>query len=305
LSTAGRIVIFGKMKQDLVLGCVQNYQWPQISPFVNSLLDCGFQGEIYLLTRGIDASTASEMRRRNVTLRPMTQKTSTRAIHPRSRYWRKSRFAPMWFRRWLFKRYCSLSSLRHFEYQKFLRQHGAEYRQIFIVDVGDVVFQSKPFSDPPAQGLHCFEEWAGHTLASEPCNAWWLATLFGPDVLKELGAHPILCAGSILGDPASLLDLFDKTTRTLPTVRAILEAGDQACFNLTVRREGGPGVHIHKNGDTVLTMGIMPETEIHLNPAGQVVDAGNRVIPVLHQFNRHPAWREKIAVLKKWLPEPV
>ena len=305
MSTAGRIVVFNKMKQDLVLGCIQNYQWQQISPFVNSLLDADFKGEICFLTRAIDEATAAQMRQRKITLRPITQKTSTRETHPRSRYWRKTRFAPMWFRRWLFKRYCSLSSMRHFAYQEFLQHHGAGYRQIFIIDVGDVVFQTNPFGGPPAQGLHCFEEWAGHTLASEPCNAWWLATLFGEDVLGELGANTILCAGSMLGDPETLLDLFNRTTRILPTVRAILDSGDQACFNVTIRREGGLHAHIHKNGDTVFTMGIMPETEIHLNPAGQVVNAENRVIPVLHQFNRHPAWQGRIAVLRKWLPERV
>jgi hypothetical protein len=293
------------MKRDLVLACIQDYQWRQISPFVNSLLDTGFKGEICFLTKGIDEATAAEMRQRKITLRAIAQKTSAREIHPRSRYWRKTRFAPRWFRRWLFKRYCVLRYLRHFACQEFLQQHGAEYRQIFVTDVGDVVFQASPFGEPASPGLHCFEEWEGHTLASQPCNAWWLTTLFGKDTLTELGAHPILCSGSILGDPDSLLDLFNKITRTMPTVRTILDSGDQACFNVTIRREGGPNVHIHKNGGTVFTMGIMPDTEIHLNPAGQVVDPENRVIPVLHQYNRHPAWLGKIAVLKKWLPEPV
>jgi len=304
LSTAGRIVVLVKMKRDLVLGCIQDYSWHQISPFVNSLLDTGFQGEICFLTRGLDAPTLAELTQRKITVRALTQKTSTRPIHPRSRYWRKTRLAPPWFRRWLFKRYCSLSSMRHFAYREFLQRHSAHYRQIMVIDVGDVVFQAGPFPDPPAEGLHCFEEWAARTLASEPCNAWWLNSLFGGEVLRELGAHPVLCAGSILGDPNSLLELFDKTTRVLPTVRTILESGDQACLNLTVRREL-PQARIHKNGDTVLTMGILPETEIHLNSAGQVVNADGRIVPVLHQYNRHPAWQGKIAVLKKWLPATV
>jgi hypothetical protein len=44
----------------------------------------------------------------------------------------------------------------------------------------------------------------------------------------------------------------------------------------------------------VLTMHGVPTEEFHVAPSGRLVDDQARVVPVLHQYDRHPSLRAQL-----------
>jgi hypothetical protein len=73
--------------------------------------------------------------------------------------------------------------------------------------------------------------------------------------------------------------------------RAPVYIPDQGIHNAMVYT--GAFDHLHpvivKNGDgPVLTVGMMKDEELVLDPAGRLVDPAGRPYPVIHQYDRHP-----------------
>lgn len=289
------------MRHDLVLGYIHGYQWETIAPFVNSLRDSGFSGGICLFASGIDRKTKTTIQTRGIkVLDSHFRKSSFRKWM--AKRWGVLKTVPFPIRRRILKLIMDIVMLRYFLYEEYLSRHGENYRYVLLSDIRDVIFQNNPFTNIACGGVHFFEEAVGRTIASEPYNSGWMRALFGERVFLEFAEKPIICAGTILGESRALAAFLSHLIRILATVRVFQSHGDQATINVAVRRYKNDEIYIHKNGEsTVLTMGIMPLSDICLDDRGQIVCPDGRVIPVLHQYDRHPSVCRKAAVLQKWL----
>ena len=130
---------------------------------------------------------------------------------------------------------------RFFLYLDYLSTYAASYANVMLTDVRDVFFQGDPFAFDVGDELHCFLEDSGETLATQPHNRKWLQAALGDDVVHELGAKPIACAGVTIGP--------------LPLVRLYLEV--MADFLLRLPRQGIGRRHNAdlRRGGTVLRRG--------------------------------------------------
>ncbi len=291
-------------KRDLVLGYNHGYSWPKLAPFFNSLRATGFAGDISLFTSGVEPGALMEIRAHGVlTLespcRDMTSRTKTSPL------WKYLRFAPAGLHPWLLRNISEIATLRHFLYEQHLAQNLSRYRQVLLTDVRDVAFQTNPFAAPLEPGVQVFEEDGRHSLATRPINAAWIRESFGLATLQELGHLPILCAGTLLGETAAVSAFLGHLCRTFARARSVRSAGiDQGIFNVAARTWQDPRLHFQKNGAAaVLTMGNMNHADVLVDPSGWVRRANGEVIPVLHQFDRHPGLCQKIKVLQEhdWL----
>ena len=61
-----RYVVGSTGEANLILGMVENMEWAELRPFVHSLKQTGFTGEIRLFVAGIDPSTFRRLRREGV-----------------------------------------------------------------------------------------------------------------------------------------------------------------------------------------------------------------------------------------------
>jgi hypothetical protein len=289
------------VRRDLVLGYIHGYQWETIAPFVNSLRDSGFSGEICLFASGIDGETKTTIQTKGVRVldSPFQQSSFRKWMVKR---WGVLKTTPFPIRRRILKSILGINMLRHFLYEEYLSRHGENYRHVLLSDVRDVIFQDNPFTNIASGGVHFFEEAVGRTIASEPYNSSWMRTLFGERVFSEFAEKPILCSGTILGESRALAAFLSHNIRILVAASGFESYGDQAIVNVAVRRYKNNEIYIHKNGEsTVLTMGIMPLSDICFDDRGRIVGPDGRVIPVLHQYDRHPSIYRKAAVLQKWL----
>ena len=103
------------MAKDLIIGGFTNYNYNQLKPWVESIDECGFQGDKVLVFGNASQETLKELSDRNFKLIPM-QNTNI-PIHV-------ARFLAIY---------------------EFLRIQYTNYRYVVTTDVKDVYFQSNPF----------------------------------------------------------------------------------------------------------------------------------------------------------------
>jgi hypothetical protein len=173
-------------------------------------------------------------------------------------------------------------------------------RRVLITDVRDVAFQGDPFAagyPDDAAPIALFCETPPGTLGDHGANPRWLDTLIGPELAATLADRPVVCGGTIMGEPSALATLIRQLLMLCAIQRsgALLGIGaDQAALNVIVHQGLGPAIAAANYG-RVATIG-------YTAPPG-VTDRGltnpdGGLSPILHQYDRHPA--AKAAIESRW-----
>lgn len=251
-----------------VIGLAANYGIAELTPFVQSLRDSGYEGDIVLLTYGCTAATAAYLRDHRVRMVPFT---SLGAM-------------PM-----------SMNSARMFRYLDWLLEqylNSADeiaYERILLADVRDVVFQGDPFRQAPPGRVLFFLE-SARTLGSCPINSDWMTRAYGAGVLQALAHLPVSCAGTIMGTPDGMLEYLALMTRHLVAVppQHRFSGVDQAVHNYILAKGLLRGAVAVPNGASVMTVASEPPTGVHIDGADRIVNADGRISEVVHQYDRDP-----------------
>jgi len=303
--------------RNLILGAAVGYRWPQIEPFVRSLRLTGCPAEVVLLTGQTDAETRRNLSRYSVRSLP---------VHPvASRLpavWSRKRYNRRWLG-WLHRAVKRLAAStekapslrlvltafvaaafhhpacsRYFYYFRYLYPRAKAYDLILTTDVRDVYFQADPFAAGwrPPSGQVFLEHEAVH--GSEPGNDRWIDMGFGREGLALLRNRRIICSGLTLGTASGMLAYLAAMTRELGrrTDRlAGFDGVDQGVHNWLFWTGRLPGFSAVENFQgPILTLHGLPASFIQSNAIGQVIDRNGRVIPVLHQYDRHPELAARI-----------
>ncbi len=196
------------------------------------------------------------------------------------------RAAPLSTAAWLAAPLSVPSVGRYLRYYRFLAAAPkGRYENVMLTDVSDVYFQSDPFGFEIGTQLNCFLEDAHETLSSEPANRYWLVTAYGEQVLDELGSRTISCSGVTIGPYRAILEYLRVMVNSLVGLRYQWHGIDQAVHNYLIYKGLVPAVKLVANGEgPVLTLGIVPPAEV----AAALPD-GYADVPILHQYDRHPA----------------
>ena len=289
--------------KDAIVATSMNYTYEQLYPFLRSLRDTGFDGEIILFVARTNQATLNRLRNEGVKLvgffYPFTKTKKMR--NPLYRIWPLMR--PLFSRiedaesmaRWTLV-FHNLVYLRFVLYYRFLLKHPNSYRNIFLTDLRDVTFQQNPFSRAEPGKLRFYVEEPPRTIGECPINGRWIQEYFGDETLKEVADKPIVCSGSILGDYPSTMKYLEHFILTLRKARDIMRGADQGVHNYLAYTELASMVTLCPNRDSeVLTMGLMPKDEdFARNESGQLVDRNGVPYAVLHQFDRFEGLRNEI-----------
>jgi hypothetical protein len=290
--------------KDLILATSFGYTFEQLYPFLRSLEETGFDGEIAFFVGSTDVRTIHRLRKAGLRLMPFFYpfKRAHKMRNPLHPWWpRLRRFLGDLnnvekLARWSLP-FHNISSLRYLLYYRFLKQRPDAYRFIFLTDLRDVSFQQSPFLRAQAGGLRFFVEEPPLTIGACPNNSRWIREYFGEDVLRELADQPIICSGTTLGDYPSIITYLEQFILTLRQSRSLMRVGvDQGIHNYLANTTLKPLVTLCLNREAeVLTMGLMPRDEVFArNAAGQLMDRAGTPYAVLHQFDRHEALKQEI-----------
>lgn len=177
--------------KDLVIGCMTNYNFQHIAPWVNSLETCGFTGTKAMVVYNVGYDVVAELERRGF---------SIIAFH-------KDDFN----RRFVYEDNFNIVVTRFFHLFHFLNGFDPkEYRYVISTDVKDVVFQTNP-SEWLEKNIgdkkivvasesirYKDEDWGSNNMRES----------FGPYFQGMMADKTVYNAGTLAGDISVMKDLF-------------------------------------------------------------------------------------------------
>lgn len=289
-------------KPNLVLGAIRGYKFEQIRPFVVSLKRTSFNGDLVLLWNNLSPDTLAALEQHGVKLVHFTYRGSG-ALNSWSRFWPviSKLIRPIngsGLARRILKAILPLQTSRFFHYHDYLVAHRAKYGNVLITDVRDVMFQGDPFVNCN-DGLLVFEEGDNALLADEKMfNAKWVEQLFGKGILDKIGRYPILCSGTVMGGIDAMINYLVKFETLLTQAREVGMGGsDQGVHNYLCRDVYATKIQVVKNGaGAVLTMvpWLAEGADFTVSNSGEILGLNGLPVPVLHQYDRHPALALKL-----------
>jgi hypothetical protein len=300
-------------RPDLVLAAAQDYEWKDVSGFVDSLLATGFEGEIRFFAPGVSDATARRLAAHGVHVirpsrlrvklggrifRPYNPRTTRLRWHiqPLYRHVVRALAALAPDRRAATARFAgalaNIEVARYFWAYLFLSRTASRYRNVLLTDVRDVVFLRNPSEIDVGDSVWSFLENEQLTLADNVNNRGWLAGAFGDDALAELGDRPISCSGIILGEATGALRYLTVMVDALARLPRQFHGIDQGVHNYVIHKGLVPRARLVTNTDgPVLTVGLMSAEQ-----ATTLLRRREGEVSVVHQYDRHPELAQRLAL---------
>ena len=190
---------------DLVLGVVQNYDWPQLRAYAVSLTRSGFSGTKLLFVNNISTPARLHLTQLGFTLIDFF-------CDDRDGFIIRGRFKPV---------------------VEFLKEKYHVFRYIIWTDVRDVVFQTNPSTWleehlSPHKLLGAKECWK---IKDEGFNNRW-ARETAPEAYEGLREEDACCGGTLAGDAMWMTMILDKIYKI---VSDNPQANDQGALNYLLR----------------------------------------------------------------------
>jgi hypothetical protein len=274
------------------------YKWKDLSVFVNSLKNTGFDGDLVVFAARLDRRTIRELESRGVIVRRVflpLYRLANIFLVPGWRPWRwLFRMIPCRSaRRRIAKRVFSIMCARFAHFHDYLARHRDKYAQVMITDARDVCFQGQPFGNLGSESVVTFLE--NQSICENKANLVWLVQTYGQKFPPDLLRKPIACAGVTLGTTDGMMDYL---TRMLDGMfRAVkmrpVDGTDQAVHNYIFHLGMIPQSAMMANGNAIcMTMG--PGDPFDLDEDCRLVSQG-RVVSILHQYDRFPELKKIMA----------
>jgi hypothetical protein len=195
-------------------------------------------------------------------------------------------------RRRLATRVVSLFFLRFVLYLDYLESLPEKPGWVFLTDCRDVIFQDDIFSRVTEPGLYCFLEKPGKTIGQCPANSDMVRNCFGEEAVQEIGHCEVSCAGTVLGDYASVHAYLRTMAEHALKVRRMqmISGDDQGLHNYLIHKRIVPGVRLVQNATgPVGTLGAMTVEEMRQSPEHLILQQDGRPYAIIHQYDRHPS----------------
>jgi hypothetical protein len=169
---------------------------------------------------------------------------------------------------------------------------SSAYRRVLVTDVRDVVFQSDPFEQLPEHGLAVGLETGSYTVGTEPLNALWMRRVYGEAMLARLSDRRVSCVGVTYGDREAMsgyLTQMRSELLSLTPAAAGIGGADTAIHNMLLWTGRLDPVHLLEPLRSPLaTLNAVPETEVALSSEGRLLNLDGSEPGVLHQYDRLP-----------------
>ena len=295
------------MNKDLIIGGASNYTWDQLKYWVNSIKRSGFTGDIVLCATNMTKATIDKLQSEGVILElygKMQEDGSIKANSNGAPH--VERFFYMW---------------------NWLNQNSNNYDYVVATDTRDVVFQTNPSTwleeNLMLDRYKMVSSSEGLRYEDEPWGNTNLLQAFGPYFHNLYKSAIINNVGVIAGESLYVKDMFFmifqmSINRPIPIV-------DQAVYNVLLQQtvykntikqtnnsdawaiQLGTTLEAVKSGfgdigqsvlqdprnlDSYMTKYI--DFQPQIDNEGYVVSDNKTKYVIVHQYDRTPAWKNKI-----------
>ena len=268
------------MEKDLIIGGFTNYNYNQLKPWVESIIETGFKGDKVLVYGNTTKETLDELHKREFITVPMLQLQAP--IHV-------ARFLSIY---------------------DYLKDTHEDYRYVVTTDVKDVYFQKDPtkwLKDNLSFGGHMLVAGSeGMLYKDEPWGNENLNHAYGPYVYELFKNNEIYNVGTIGGTAEYVKDLvFNIVTNAINRPIPIV---DQAVYNVLLNTQPYKDVTFFAKqkdawacqaGTTVDPSKInqfrplLTEKE-PIFKDGLVLTCDGEPFTIVHQYDRVPEWKKFI-----------
>jgi len=295
------------MKKDLIIGGASNYTWDQLKYWVNSIKRSGFTGDIVLCATNMTKATIDKLQSEGVILElygKMQEDGSIKANSNGAPH--VERFFYMW---------------------NWLNQNGDNYDYVIATDTRDVVFQTNPSAwieeNLTLERYMMISSSEGLRYEDEPWGNTNLLQAFGPYFHNLYKSAIINNVGVIAGESLYVRDMFFmifqmSINRPIPIV-------DQAVYNVLLQQKPfkkimkqtynsdawaiqlGTTLEAVKSGFGDIGQSVLQDPrnldsymtkyfdfQPQINDEGYVVSDNNTKYVIVHQYDRTPAWKNRI-----------
>ena len=256
--------------RDLILGSTFRLGERQLLPFLDSLKETKYRGEVVFFVSVNEPQI--------------------------SRFLQEKQIRVCFFDETLYS--VSIHVFRYFLYQKFLRTVANKYDRVMITDVRDVLFQRDPF-DFDMSSLNVFLE--DVTIGRCPYNSKWIGLRFGFIELIHLYNCTVSCSGVTIGRTQEMLEYLELMIRFLnPTLNVL--GYDQGVHNFLLHNHYIEPKAFNNRSGPVLTMGYAKK--IRVSTEGLVLNEDGLTVNIIHQYDR--GLREALSnveVAKRFIPK--
>lgn len=279
-------------KKDVVIGCITNYNFEQIEPWVSSLHESGFDGHKIMICYNINYETVNELTKRNFEVLAFADNGKDSLVYPGE---------------------FSIVVMRFFHIWAMLGQRKGQYRYMISTDVKDVVFQTNPSTwiekniGDKKINVACEsiryedEEWGRNNLMKS----------YGPNIYSSLRNNLIYNAGTISGEFDTLIDLFLNVYLLSNAAPGhYIEGGggpDQAALNVLLSlspykditnfwsSESGYAAQLGTTGPQISKYEkFLVEPRPRILHDNVVCTSTGSVFCMVHQYDRCPEWKKAI-----------
>lgn len=276
----------GKINGELILGTAMGYNFEELKPFIFSLKNSGYKGDLCLFISKIDRKTYQKLKEYGIKMIPFQEE------HP---FTHKLTIPNELIPDNVSSGKISVKYLRYLLYYMFLLKYGNPKSKILLTDVRDVIFQRNPF-DFNFNNLCSFIEDTHITIKASPFNSLRIQRHFGSVTLEKIGNNYPLCSGITFGHFSSIMDYLKKMIYLFPTVDTV-GGGDQGLHNYLIYSGEIKNLKLfdHENGP-VFTFGTKIINSIHINKEGFIIKSNGDVYNIIHQYDRHPELFDKLSI---------
>lgn len=265
------------MDKDLVIGAFEGYNFQQLKPWIYSLKETGFSGDIVLIGIEVDPHTKQQIENSGVNV---VQAAKMGKVH---------------MARFLYT-------------QDFIRKSGHKYRFVVSTDVRDVVFQRNPsmwleeeFNRSPFEIIASSE---AITIKNEPWNCDNIRKNYGDYFLEIIKSEAVLNVGVIAGLSHWMQDLCMYIWQM--AINRPDWVADQAAYNLLINtrpwsnhtritelRSGWAlNAHVTNKPDQLEQFGpYLLEPRPYMNKENKIVNEAGMPFVIVHQYDRVPEWK--------------
>jgi len=262
------------MKKNLILGVIDNYGFDQLKKFVYSIRRTEFKGDIVFFTGpSISPLTVRLLKKYDIRL----------VYFPGVTQLPPDNIAE---KRFKLPQPVNYFNYRHYLYYDYLQRNAGVYDKILLADIRDVYFQADPFSFEMNDALYCAIE-GPRVIKDCSYNGRWMKFIYGDAVLEQLGGNRISCAGSTWGKEAAMNDYLVRMLQEIEKLPDARTAIDQAIHNYLIYTHAIPAIEfLYNDGGVILTLSY--EKNYRISEKGEVLVADDRLVKMLHQFDRYP-----------------
>ncbi len=299
-----------------MIGTAVGYCEAQLVPFVRSLRQTGYEGEIILIVHADDfSSLARSTVMPDVSWHPVQTLRLNLRFH-RGRYeklWLPLQLLELWAVRAVGRlpvrgekrramQRLAAGRLFHPELSRFVYYEALllelSVDRVLLTDVRDVVFQTNPFEALGDEALAFGMETGEYSNDTEYWNRRWLRATYGEAMVKRLAGRQVSCAGVGYGSRQEILSYLGHMIDELLafSLAGFAQMADQAIHNalLWTGTLGSPAM-LQPLASPIATLNFFTLERLDLDDRGRLLNQDGSVVSVLHQYDRIPGLLERLA----------